>query len=102
MYQYAASRNVAADHTRHDASRTRKRHWPSEIEGAQRTPKGASESTKDATTLSSSAEIGAANITQTVLAERRALSFGTVLSFYKWDHEYRILNLALGQPSHIT
>ena len=48
-----ASRNIAADHTRHGARRTRKRYRPSEMESAQTTHKTASDSMKDATTLSS-------------------------------------------------
>jgi len=54
--KYVASRNIAADHTRHGASGTRKRYRPSgEVEGAHTTHKAASDSMKDATTLSSPA-----------------------------------------------
>ena len=30
------------------------------------------------------------------------MSLGTLPSFYEWDHEARLLNMDLGQPSHIT
>jgi len=53
------SRDIAADHTRHGASGTRKRYRPSgEMEGADTTHKAASASMKDATTLSSPAGNG--------------------------------------------
>ena len=53
------SRNVAADHTPHGASGTRKPYRPSgEMEGAHTTHKAASDSMKDATTLSSPAGKG--------------------------------------------
>jgi len=47
-----------ADHTRHGARGTRKRYRQSEMEGAQITHKAASDSMKDATTLSSLAGNG--------------------------------------------
>jgi len=47
-----------ADHTRHGASGTRKRYRPSEMAGAHTTHKAASDSMKDATTLSSPAGNG--------------------------------------------
>jgi len=52
------SQNIAADDTRHGASSTWKRYRPSEMEGAQTTHKAASDSMKDATTLSSPAGSG--------------------------------------------
>jgi len=55
VLKYVALRNIAADHTRHGASGTRKRYIPSEMEGAQTTHKAASDSMKDATTRSSPA-----------------------------------------------
>jgi len=52
VHKYVASRNIAADHTRHDASGTRKRYRPSEMEGSHTTHEAASDNMKDATTLS--------------------------------------------------
>jgi len=57
-HKYVASRNIAADHTRHGASGTRKRCRPSEMDGPHTTQKAASDSIKDATTLSSPAGNG--------------------------------------------
>ena len=58
VQKYVASQIIAADHTRHVASGTRKRYRPSEIEGTQTTYKAASDSMKDATTLGSPAGNG--------------------------------------------
>jgi len=49
------SPNIAADHTLHGVSGTRKRYRPSEMEGAQTTHNAASDSMKNATMLSSPA-----------------------------------------------
>jgi len=58
VHKYVVSRNIGADHTRHGASGTRKRYKPTEREGAHTTDKAASDSMKDATTLSSPARNG--------------------------------------------
>ena len=51
--KYVASQNIAADHTQHDASGTRKHCRPSEMEGAHTTHNAETDSMKDATSLSS-------------------------------------------------
>ena len=58
VHKYVVSQNIAADHTRHDAGGTRKRYRPSLMEGPQTPHHAASDSMKDATTLSSPAGNG--------------------------------------------
>jgi len=58
VHKYVASRNIAADHTRHGTSGRRKHYRPSEMEGTHTTHKAASDSMKDVTTLSSPAGNG--------------------------------------------
>jgi len=58
VHKYVASRKMAADHTPHGASGMRKRYRPCEMAGAHTTHKAASDSMKDATTLSSPAGNG--------------------------------------------
>jgi len=55
VHKYVALRNIAADHTRHGGSGTWKRYRPSEMEGTQTTNNAASDSMKNATTMSSPA-----------------------------------------------
>jgi len=55
VHKYVASRNIAADHTRHGTSGMRKHYRPSKMEGAHTTHKAVCDSMKDSTTLSSRA-----------------------------------------------
>ena len=55
VYKHVASRNIAADHTRHGVSGMRKPYRPGEMEGAQYTHNATSDSMKDARTQSSHA-----------------------------------------------
>ena len=58
VHKDVSSRNIAADHTRHGASGTRKRYRPSGMEGAHSTHKAVCQSRQDATTLSAAAGNG--------------------------------------------
>jgi len=66
------------------------------MEGAQTTHNVASDSMKDATTLSSPAGNRSSDHNPDSTLGTKAVLFGTVPSFHEWDHKRRILNLDLG------
>jgi len=72
------------------------------MEGAQTTHNTASDSMKDATILSSPTGNGSSEHNPDGTLRTKAGGIGHRAFILRMDHERRILNLNLGQPSHIT
>jgi len=102
VHKYVGSRNIAVDHTRHGASRTPKRYWPSEMEGAQTTNKAASDSMKDATTVSSPAGNGSSKPNSYNTFRTKGSLIGHSALFPRMGSQTQNTELGPRQTSHIT